>query len=96
MSTSMLLLSLAPYSHSMSTFRDLHGEPKSHPGLKLCMGNPKQMGTPSCRVNTEPRASGDLCVPCPSPGTPDPCWTRAQAPTQHSGKTHSTPLSSVK
>lgn len=26
MSTSMLLLSLAPYSHSMSTFRDLHGE----------------------------------------------------------------------
>lgn len=47
MSTSMLLLSLAPYSHSMSTFRDLQGEPlwSESPRLKLSM----DMETPNKR-----------------------------------------------
>lgn len=70
MSTSMLLLSLAPYSHSMSTFRDLQGSPAS----ARAAANPNKW--------EHPRASGELCAPSTSP---DPCWSRAQHPlgTQH-------------
>ena len=45
MSTSMLLLSLAPYNHSMSTFRDLGHNTTCHNGSRIALKTIGKLGS---------------------------------------------------